>query len=411
MDKYQRYVEDIIPSCKKLLKAFRKLSLYREVHADDTLGPIGKLDNMIEEKKYCQELRHLAANLKESTDELRVYSEAVYEGLHSVTAPDYKLTEIDNRIKIALQSRAGSMQLWHLCVTQPEAYNLEMCLVAWLQGIMETYDIGTTVYVLMVEPKKHELHEWTVRQTGEANFYKLPDDVVHGEPDGRLFRQRSKQQIIEVPRHGTGRPAYLRIPKEPRKASHGKLENFADVLKHIERDTKHGSHLFTQEDSIRKTKIGYAFKLVEAGLFLLGTPWFSALESRNLRKHDDFVGLILRTPTISLTKLVSSDPKALDETSQLFRLGILLVEIALATTDATPSTEQVEDDPKTINKLVRVEKAMGAQYFRATAFCLFYRRPRIPQFSRPEKYDENYSSWMKFLEKMLKDYYSQVYLR
>lgn len=86
---------------------------------------------------------------------------------------------------------------------------------------------------------------------------------------------------------------------------------------------------------------------------------------------------MLRTPTQNLQVLISDDSTALEETARLFRFGVLLIEIALEIREPAVQVDQYEYDASRLERLSLVERAMGAEYCRATAWCLRYREPRL----------------------------------
>ena len=186
-------------------------------------------------------------------------------------------------------------------------------------------------------------------------------------------------------------------------------ESLARILAGMEKV----SHVSTKEYLSSEAKAKLALKVAECGFFLLGTPWFSSLSSKNLRRSnddaEDNLSFMLRTQALDYRDLIYDDPGALTETSQLFRLGVILMEIALDTPDAEKYGGRLEHDLHRISKLPSVEKTMGAQYCKATAFCLQDRRDR---FAGPEKYEGKlYTEWETYLARFLEDYHSQVYLR
>ena len=120
---------------------------------------------------------------------------------------------------------------------------------------------------------------------------------------------------------------------------------------------------------------------------------------------------MLEIQTLDINDLLSDDPGALSETSQLFRIGVLLMEIALDQPDSSFRTEDYEQDAERISKLPLVEQSMGTQYCKATAFCLSYQQPRI-RFRGVEKYEsKHFHDWESYLAEFLQEYYSQVFLR
>lgn len=148
-----------------------------------------------------------------------------------------------------------------------------------------------------------------------------------------------------------------------------------------------------EETLSRNARHRLTFKIAESTLYPLGTPWLFSLDSTNLRQLQSTRGVhptfMLRTPTSDLRDLSSDDSAALDKTAQLFRLGSLLIEIALGReADLEKKEDLVMLDQhvptrERLHQSAQVERAMGLQYYQATAFCLHYGEGK---FSGPEKY-------------------------
>lgn len=93
----------------------------------------------------------------------------------------------------------------------------------------------------------------------------------------------------------------------------------------------------------KKAKMELAFKIVECSLFLLGSPLFQRLSSKHIRRFSSGQStqptFILRTAKQPPRELMLACV-GLEEISQLFRLGLLLMQIALE----TPVTERQDGD-------------------------------------------------------------------
>ncbi|KAL8916482.1 MAG: hypothetical protein Q9172_006292 [Xanthocarpia lactea] len=359
-----------------------------------------------------QELRNLADALNKSVDELWIYSETAFDSRHGLFAIKSSLTGLETLIDTALLSRAASLKLYTLCQSGAEDYSLDLDLLgngsSWKDLLQPIGHAIPFHYPLVTEPRERQLQKLIVEDMDEADIaINETEDITESTPsDLQLFQPRSGVKFVKVPHHRVGALHYLRIPSAPSEVV--QLESSPESLAEIFTGTS------LRQGFDRESKIGLAFTIVRCSFFLLGTPWLSSLNSRNLRRSshpgDQPSTFILRTQTLELKDLISDDPGALAETSQLFRLGVLLMEIALATPDAESQFAHLEQhDPKRISKLPLVERAMGASYCKATAYCLQHRSNR---FSGPEKYDGKlYSDWETYLAGFLQDYYSEVFLR
>ena len=364
-----------------------------------------------------REVRVLASSLNRYVDELWIFSESQFDSRHGPLAIKSKSIAQDTLLQCAVQSRAGSLKLYDLCLDHAENYNLEMDLLdngmAWKDLSHRDGAPLALTYSLVIEPRENELRKLDVKQVREIDVSsdEIAGSIERENSDFRLFRPQSHDTVIKVPQHRRGSQHYLRIAQGQSRTVHLKAspESLARILEGME----NSSHLSTKEYLSTEAKAKIALKVAECGFFLLGTPWFSSLSSNNLRRSNDFadanLSFMLRTQALDYRDLISDDPGALTETSQLFRLGVILMEIALDTPDAEKYDGRLEHDLHWISKLPLVEKAMGAQYCKATAFCLQDRKNR---FAGPEKYEGKlYTEWETYLARFLEDYHSQVYLR
>ena len=120
---------------------------------------------------------------------------------------------------------------------------------------------------------------------------------------------------------------------------------------------------------------------------------------------------VLEVQTLDLEELSFEDPEALTERSQLFHIGVLLVEIALGSPEHSAPTEVRGLDLRTSKMLTLVQQSMGPQYCKATAFCL-RDRESTSRFGLPEKYQyPEKTGWKAYLLELLEDYHAQVFLR
>ena len=178
----------------------------------------------------------------------------------------------------------------------------------------------------------------------------------------------------------------------------------------------------------REDKIGLAFKLVETGYYLLGTPWFASLSLKGMRRlaikkrsewpiTEERIGE--RSPYQFFFDVkqvgtgITNRPFAA-ETEQLFKLGMVLMEIARNKHEDLPNEGR---DLEIAKRLLEVEQSMGPDYCKATAYCLMNREPPmvLGQLAHDQlrKYEEpGLSVWWKlYLPGFLQSYYTQVYLQ
>jgi len=155
-------------------------------------------------------------------------------------------------------------------------------------------------------------------------------------------------------------------------------------------------------------KFQLAYKIVECGLFLIGTPWLSHLSSDTLRRivtPDVQRHYVLRIRNSELPKRKVAS-KAVMVGTQIHQIGILLVEIALDRPSFSTESEGLKIGPDTIPY---VERSMGQTYKQACEFCLTQRADgglfldtTQPTYSKGGDLDLNL---------ILKEYYAEVFMR
>ena len=371
-----------------------------------------------------KEVQKLATALSRSVDQLWIYSETVFDSLHGILAHGTKVPEPEKLLTLALQSRAGSLDLHTLCSDSTVDCCLEIDLLDAGSTFVDTpngpeYSFGRLFYHLFAQARgsPQEIKELTVENIAELeDSESVRDEVIESnEPDLQLFKSQSGTgtKRIMVSGHGSSPPSCLVLP---RTIGTMQLDTKPDSLANLLTSLEVGADMSTVEHFSMGAKVELAYKVVECGFFLIGTPWFSSLSSKNIlrlriREQEDPT-FILEVQTVDHHDLLLDDPGALAETSQLFRIGILLMEIALDEPNRSSRFEDhVHDADRIISKLPLIEQSMGTQYCKATAFCLQHRQQKH-RFQGPEKYQgKNFGEWESYLTDFLLEYHSQVFLR
>ena len=387
-----------------------------------------------------QKLQELSTTLTRAVDELWIYSETVFESLHPVSSLDSMVPESDRLLRNALRSRPCSLELYYHCLLSKLHCSLEMDL----------FDSAKAPSMPSEAPPSVTYH--LVAQSCEArgDFKQMAIESVETsatekpETDGMSVQKMENLQLFQstgehgttlfrVAARGSAQFTYFRIPQKNNRSMtlDSGPESLANLL-----NRRQSANFSMQEHLSVGVKVELAYKVVECGFFLLGTPWFASLSSKNLlrlkkskRTHYSFC---LETQTLDLDDLLYDDPGALAETSQLLRLGVLLMEIALGKPLGKPNiytrSDETGQEADRIRNLPLVEQNMGAQYCRATAFCLQYQQSGTPfktrkiskedksgkdrPFLETEKYESpNFDDWQRYLAGLLQQYYSQVYIR
>ncbi|KAL8744467.1 MAG: hypothetical protein Q9190_003296 [Brigantiaea leucoxantha] len=398
---------------------------YRAIQAKQ--GPSSKM----------QQLQSRSTTLTRAVDELWIYSETVFDSLHGIFSLESKVPERDRLLHTALRSRPSSLELYSRCSISTLNCSLEMDLLdsglADHKALSTPYEAPLSVFYHLVAQSR-EAHGRLQKMTIESVELKpeMEDVLIQDMENLQLFKPTVKHGtvLVAVAPRGSAQSSYLRIPQDHIQPVNlrSSPESLAKVL-----DRLHSANLTTKEHLSTGAKVELAFKVIECGFFLLGTPWFASLSSKNLvqlknTKRTDH-SFCLETQTLDLEDLLYDDPGALAETSQLFRLGVLLMEIALDEPDLYSRSDETGQEADRIRKLPRVEQSMGAQYCKATAFCLQYRQSGKPfmsgkrlkdrklsnddkPFREADKYENSYfDDWQDYLAGLLQQYHSQVYLR
>ena len=420
-----RMLEATIRACRQLEKAFVEIRENENAQRRSKWkAAVHSLRSKNRLKSNMRDLKGLAEDLNLAIDRLWLYSETVFDSRHGVLAQDLRLPSRDILLTSALQSRSGSLRLYELCCISTLDCSLGMDLFdADTKSSSSLRERGSSSLHLFyqlftrVQDGAKEIHKLIVENIPEQGACNPQSGSVI-EPDIsdlQIFKTRSSTAslIIPVARPGPGRASCLRI--EPQEAANVQLRSDPVSLAKVLDTLRKTSNLSTYEHLSVGAKVELAYKIVECGLFLLGTPWFSSLSSWNIlrlkstgRSRHSFM---LEIQTLDLNDLLFDDPGALTETLQLFRIGVLLMEIALDSPDRARRIEDNGHDYDHMSRLPQVEQIMGAQYCTATAFCL---QPRQLQtrFQGPEKYrSSHFEDWESYLSDFLQDYHSQVFLR
>ena len=371
----------------------------------------------------------LAIQLSRSVDELWTYSEVAFDSLHGIFAQKINPPFRDRLLTCSLQARAGSLALFAACGRSKAGYSLEVDLfsdydgkrISSMSGISRSSSMTTSRlhYHLFVQAPETSAYTGdmmivSVANPGEQDFGDTKPfefDVDTNDLADCGSWPPKKSMLFSLRPKATYASSYFRFAKPPAALTlDGDTESIAHLLykDRVTSNTKLG-----QRPLSHLRRIELAFKLVECGFYLLGTPWLASLSSNRLqrietngRKH-----FVLEVQTLELEDLYSEDPKALSESSQLFSIGVLLVEIALSDPDQSNPVKIQDPELRKSKILPLVERAMGSLYSKATAFCLKDRRSG-PHFGRPDKYQKpEETGWTSYLTELLEDYHAQVFSR
>ena len=370
-------------------------------------------------------LMDLAIQLSRSIDELWTYSEVAFDSLHGIFAHQLGPPLRERLLARSLHARTGSLALFEACNQSKADYSLEVDLFG---TDYETRKLGhrrssassmmpSGIYYHLFAQNRENLettHEITVESITKPTEENSGTEVVEFDiKSSDLAVQdswpdlKSKSGLISIQPPTAYLSSYFRLVQPPTLL---KLDGDSESLAELLYKERIGSNPENRPLS-HEARVQLAYKVVECGLYLLGTPWLASLSSKRLRrmKNGDKSPFVLEVQTLDLEDLYFEDPDALSEHSQLFSIGVILVEIALS--DERNRSNIKDPDLRKSKILPLVEASMGSLYCAATAFCLADRKS-APYFGRPEKYKyPEETGWTSYLTDLLEDYHAQVFSR
>lgn len=367
----------------------------------------------------------LATELSSSIDQLWTYSEVVFNSLHggpTTRAVDtLSGSSADNVLADAIRTRAASIALYHACSKTTGDCSLEVDLfdagAQLRKGGATSPELSFSLFYHLsthIGNSPAEIRDMTIESITRPDISVTENGKImeYENPDLNVFASKSASETGIAIRPKTAHTRfYFRVAKLPANAELGpETQNLAQILY----KWKVSSTTSSAQTLSYPARIELAFKLVECALYLLGTPWLASLDSKRVRRMNRKDGrrpYVLTVQTLDLEELSFEDPEALTEPSQLFRIGVLLVQIALGNPEHSAPTEIEELGLSTSKMLTLVQQSMGSQYCKAAAFCLRDRRS-TSQFGLPEKYQyPEKTGWEPYLLELLEDYHAQVFLR
>lgn len=373
----------------------------------------------------------LAVQLSRSIDELWTYSEVTFDSLHGLFSHQIGPPLRERLLARSLHARIGSLALYEACNQSKADFSLEIDLVGETFETRRTFHRRSSVsskmpsglfYHLFAHHREdpkfvNQITIETLSRPVEQDFdnaeiiefdLKSSDLAVYESWPALKAKSKSKPKsmLVSIQPHTAYAPSFFRVFRPTILSWKGHTESLAQLLYNDRVGSSPEARPLSQE-----TKVQLAFKVVECGFYLLGTPWLASLSSKRLRRMGINGGgpFVLEVQTLDLEDLYFEDPDALSERSQLFSIGVILVEIALC--DARNPHNIQDPDLRKSKILPLVERSMGSLYCGATAFCLADRRSAT-HFGRPEKYKyPEETSWTSYLTELLEDYYAQVFSR
>jgi hypothetical protein len=366
-----------------------------------------------------KEIRDKVERLCYHVEQLWTVSEMSFRTHNGNTVDEMpSLTDQNLVLETLMRKRAQSTALYHYCSTRELDFDLEIDLVSGDTDYKSPSGFATRVGSRLC------YHLFTASSTNSAVFNDLlvvpleqpevegvrQDRIICTEKDSKstdLAMIASKSQILCVRDGQTASQSFFRVSLPVNSVNINiKSEVLAAVLEKLQQ-----RRLLDVADRLPLVeKIRLAYKIVECGLFLLGTPWLSHLNSETVRRivMPDFQRRYVLHIQSSEEPNEKPPSQALLIRAQIFQIGVLLVEIALDRPSCSAGMEDLELGSSIIPY---VERSMGHRYKQACEFCLT--RKEDDGFFLDQKdasggdglLRQSDSNWM------LRQYYVEVFVR
>jgi hypothetical protein len=379
-------------------------------------------------------LKDLVTTLSRQVDELWALSESSFETRHGVFGQVIEQTETSALLSAARTMRNGSIALYRACRT----WNLDVYLSVNVlgrkgnnDGLLDMQEFGTRklFYHLFIRPHDESgaleelvLESLDTKKPMNINSSDIIDSSSVEWPQMDSNLRSSKARLIAAKNtFSRDRDTHyfniltplrrLVLENEPEG-----LESLAQRLEKPQAAARGSGGLgrFSTAEGVE-----LAYNIARCSFFLLGTPWLANLSSKTLRlvkatgpkrKHD-----VLQIRTADMEDLMDDQPVLLAVPQQLRQIGILLAEIAFGGT-TSPSDKKDEELYKEPSKVLpMVERLMGVQYYKATAFCMkdWGAEPHFRASRRRDVNDDRGDDrgWKSYVTKFLEEYYLEVVRR
>ena len=364
-------------------------------------------------------LKQLVQELNIAIDAVWLYSETAFDSLHGILKPDLSPHISRRLLDLAVTSRAGTLELFSICCNASADCDLDLDFDRDndFRRQLTSSDESMSLSFAILPPVSMRMQERRVvvenRLRSRPDVQEASNVIDPSKTHFQLFdiKAGTGNVIIVVDRQQEDEESFLRIRTEDA-SPRSNLEKLGGILQRVG-EQKDQKILEAPERLSVAAKTRLAYQIVETGFFLLGTPWLSLIKSQNVFRFKDNraqPNFMLQVQTLGLDDLLLDDPEALSETEQLFHIGVLLMEIALDGLDDRRLVMSSSQSIGLLQRLPLVERSMGAQYCKATAFCL-QRHQTDQRFKSPQKYGSNHAKgWQEYLGSLLQDYHEQVLL-
>lgn len=362
-----------------------------------------------------------ALHLDKTIDQLCIQADVSFESLHGIPARKHGLVAAKPQLSRSIPIRHGAIALYQACQRSATQCKLDLdllrnhCTSPNPQHSPRPASDSSLFYNMRFESVKPDVRLWKI--TAEA--FSLPEGATastnvktYEEPDLAVFTSHppSSSRIIGIQTNYSRDNFYFRVAAaDNTKAPASKRESLALTMS----KNKVSTEVVTLPYRSLKNKLDSAYNLVQCGFYLLGTPWLASLSNKRLCRleTEDRSSCLLEVKMIPVESFYLENPDALSESSQLFEIGMILIEIALEGDQGSDLEEHENPYLHAYKMLPKVYERVGSTYYRACAFCIQDRRSD-PSYGRPEKYRyPEETGWDIYLKDFLEDYYMQVVSR
>ena len=361
---------------------------------------------------------NMALTLDKRIDELWAYSDVTFDSLH----PTYAQLQLNSRSKNYERSvavRQSAVVLYIACQQSKRRCFLDIDFYGQStsqehqdnnvqRASLRTADkrFNTIFRLVMDDQGTSQAEELYVESLLDPDD--VPDPIKPRRPNVELLRRALPDRVICLE---------SKVSKGLFKCKEGHVKSTAKL--HYERlqtilSSEKRPPLRKRETLSLAQRLELANRYAESCYELLGTPWLADVRSSKLHRvttQDGKTSYVWGDHLASLDDLQLENPTSLSESSQLFRVGILLIEIALGGIHQPNHTELQDPCLWASRFLPEVQMVAGTQYSKACEFCIKEHGSTI-SFHRPEKYaypDE--SGWSVYLYDLLQQYESEVLSR
>ena len=328
---------------------------------------------------------HVALALGQVIERLWIHSEMLFESLHDTSTPKHGSSLRDREVSRSVSVRQGAVALYEACHRSTKRCELGLdllrdCSMPVGPDTTPHPAIETSIFyqIFLRSENNPGLNKWDITVEslhGPKAAAVSPAVKVHEEPDLSVFESNppSSSHTIGIQPSYSRENYYFRVTTAHATAgSLSKNESSGLPFKSNTIPTEAG----TSHSRALMAKLDLAYNLAQCSFYLLGTPWLAGLSSKSLRTIDtkDRKVSVLDVLPMPLDDLFFLDRDGLSEISQLLRLGIILIDIALDSLDTSDTARLDNPHLYASKRLPLVHEAMGSNYYRACASCVLERR-------------------------------------